>query len=43
MHGADEFSCRNCVILKCEAVALVGHRTFEHKLRRHKERFENLL
>ena len=26
MHGADEFLCRNCVILKCEAVALVGHR-----------------
>ena len=20
MHGADEFLCRNCVILKCEAV-----------------------
>ena len=26
MHGADEFLCRNCVILKCEAVALVRHR-----------------
>ena len=26
MHGAVEFLCRNCVILKCEAVALVGHR-----------------
>ena len=25
MHGADEFLCRNCVILQCEAVALVGH------------------
>ena len=23
---ADEFLCRNCVILKCEAVAQVGHR-----------------
>ena len=27
MHGADEFSYRNCVILKCETVALVGHHT----------------
>ena len=23
-HGADEFLCRNCVILKCEALAPVG-------------------
>ena len=30
MHGADEFLCRNWVILKCEAVALVG----QHKLAR---------
>ena len=30
MHGADEFLCRNCVILKCEAVALVGHRTLTY-------------
>ena len=26
MHGADEFLCRNCVILKCEVAALVRHR-----------------
>ena len=26
MHGADEFLCRDYVILKREAVALVGHR-----------------
>ena len=26
MHGADEFLRRNCVILKCKAGALVGHR-----------------
>ena len=30
MHGADEFLYRNCVILKCEAVSLVG----QHKLAR---------
>ena len=29
MHGADEFLCRSCVILKCETVALVGHRTVQ--------------
>ena len=30
MHGADEFLCRKCVILKCEAVALVGHRALTY-------------
>ena len=34
MHGADEFLCRNCVILKCEAVALVSHRIGELPLER---------
>ena len=27
MHDADEFLCRDSVVLKCEAVALVGHRS----------------
>ena len=28
MYGADEFICRDSVVLKCEAVALlVGHRS----------------
>ena len=28
MDGADEFLCTNCIILKCEAVALVAHCIF---------------
>ena len=35
MHDADEFLYRNCVILKCEAVALVG----QHKLARTRDPF----
>ena len=35
MHGADEFLYRNCVILKCEAVAQVG----QHKSARTRDPF----
>ena len=35
MHGAVECLYRNCVILKCEAVALVG----QHKLARTRDPF----
>ena len=32
MHGADESLCRNCIILKCEAVALVARHSFSSPL-----------
>ena len=41
MHGVDEFLCRNWVILKCEAVALVGHRIGELPLERDRKFLKN--
>ena len=32
MHDADEFLCRDSDVLKCEAVALVGHRSLQPKM-----------
>ena len=41
MHGADKFLCRNCVILKCEAVAPVGHCIIQTLLRGENESKES--